>query len=174
MMIKLEEIKTYFGDSCKTFPKAETGIDSKLSNKTKKILYEIGIPNYKGYGGEYIVSDKLQLINNKYLQFANESFFENYLRCIDLETGNIININSYPDNSTEKYIINSDLESYLKYVYTYTRYMQEVEIPEKLGEYDENHSKYAKELKSRFLKVNNDVNDTSWWELIEEMDLGVI
>lgn len=173
-MVGLEEIKEYFGNSCKIFPKSDIAIYSKLSSKTKTILYEVGIPNYKGYGGEYIVLDKLRLIDNKYLQFAKESFFENYLRCIDLETGNIFNINTYPDNSIEKYTINSDLESYLKYVYIYDRFRKEIKIPEELGDYDENHSKYAKELKKRLLQVNNDVNDGSWANLIEEMDLGVI
>lgn len=172
-MKELVEIKEYFGEHCKTFPKL-SDIDSKLSSKTKKILYEVGMPNYKGYGGEYKCLDKLQLLNNQYVLFAQESFFENQKRYIDLETGNIININTFPDGSESKYIVNSDLESYFRYIYIYDRFRKEVKIPEKLGDYDENHSKYAKELKKQFLKVNNDVNDTSWWELIEEMDLGVI
>lgn len=172
-MITLEEIKEYFGDQCKTVPKS-SNLDSKLSAKTKEILYEVGMPNFKGYGGEYIILDKLELTDNKYLKFSKESFFENYARYIDLETNNIININSYPDGSTEKFIINSDLESYLQYIYIYIKYMNEIEIPEKLGDYDENHSEYAKELKKQLLTVNSDVNTGSWADLIEEMDLGVI
>jgi hypothetical protein len=118
--------------------------------------------------------DKLKLIDDRYLQFAKESFFENYLRCIDIETGDVVNINSYPDNSIEKYIINSDLEAYLYYLYVYIKYMDEIETPEKLGDYDENHSKYAEVLKKQLLSINNDVNFGSWADLIEEMDFGVI
>lgn len=40
--MKLEEIKEYFGEECKTFPKINV-VDDKLSGKAKKILYQIGL-----------------------------------------------------------------------------------------------------------------------------------
>ncbi|MGB7500591.1 MAG: hypothetical protein WA897_11985, partial [Moheibacter sp.] len=172
-MIKIEDIKAYFGDACKIFPKAKAEIDNKLSIKTKKILYEIGFPNYKGYGGDYVMLDNLQLIDNQYLQFATRDFDEDYYKeCIDLKTGKVVFNLSY-DGNKNYYVLNSDLESYLMYVYVYVKFRLEVKIPEALGDYDKNHSKYAKELKNRLLQVNKDVNDGDWANLIEEMDLGV-
>ena len=54
------------------------------------------------------------------------------------------------------------------------KFRLEIKIPQKLGEYYKNHSKYAKELKKQFLEINKDVNNGSWADLIEEMNLGVI
>lgn len=178
-MIKLEEIKAYFGDSCKTFPKAETGIDSKLSDKTKKILYEIGIPNYKGYGGDYVMLNELRIIDNQYLQFATRDFDEEYYKeCIDLKTGKVVFNLKFDyaryDGDENYHVLNSDLESYLMYIYIYRRFVDEFVMTDKLGDYYENHSKYSKELKKRLLQINKDVNDGDWANLIEEMDLGVI
>ena len=176
--MNLEEIKAYFGEECKVFPNMEE-VEGKLSVKTKKILYEIGLPNYKGYGGEYIMLDKLQLIDNKYLQFATRILDEDYYKeCIDLETGKVVfnlkfDYTRY-DGDEIYYVLNFDLESYLKYIYIDIIFHKEVRIPQKLGNYYKHHSKYAKELKSRLLKINNDVNNGSWADLIEEMDLGVI
>ncbi|MCG3165572.1 MAG: hypothetical protein POELPBGB_01340 [Bacteroidia bacterium] len=178
-MITLEEIKVYFGDACKTFPKTEKEIESKLTLETQKILYEIGLPNYKGYGGDYIMLEKLQLIDNQYLQFATRDFDEEYYKqCIDLKTGKVVfNLRfdyARSDGDEKYYVLNSDLESYLRYVFVFRKYMDEIELPQKLGDYSENHSKYSKELKTRLLKINNDVNAGFWANLIEEMDLGVI
>ncbi len=178
-MLKLEELKEYFGNSCKTFPKADTTIDNKLSSTTKEILYEIGLPNYHGYGGDYIMLDKLQIIDGQYLQFATRDFDEEYYRrCIDLNSGKIV-FNLKFDYARIKgdeiyHVLNSDLESYVKYIYVYDKFRKETLMPEKLGDYDEEHSKYAKELKKQLLQINNDVNFGSWADLIEEMDLGVI
>lgn len=178
-MIQLEEIKEYFGDAIKIFPKAGAAIDDKLSQTTKQILYEIGLPDYHGYGGDYVMLDKLQLIENQYLQFATRDFDEEYYKeCVDLNTGKVV-FNLKFDYARTKgdeifHVLNSDLESYLKYVYIFDRYRKDIEIPEKLGDYDNEHSKYAKELKRQLLNINNDVNSGSWADLIEEMELGVI
>lgn len=178
-MTNLEEIKNYFGSAMKTFPKTTTAIENKLSDKAKKILYEIGLPNYHGYGGDYIMLDKLSLVENKYLQFATRDFDEEYYKeCIDLHTGEVV-FNLQFDyarvKGDEKYhILNTDVETYLQYIYIYDRFRKEIKIPEKLGDYDDYHSKYAKELKRQLLEINNDVNAGSWSNLIEEMDLGVI
>lgn len=172
-MIILEKIKDYFGEQCKIFPKLTT-VDAKLSAKTKQILYEIGLPDYKGYAGDYIMLDKLQIIDNKYLQFATRVFDEDfYKRCIDLETGQIVFNLSY-DGNKDYHILNSNLEAYLNYVYIDNIFHKEITIPQKLGDYHKNHSKYAKELKRQFLDKNKDVNTGSWADLIEEMNLGVI
>lgn len=178
-MIKLKEIKEYFGENLKTYPKIDARVDNKLSSITKKILYEIGLPNYHGYGGDYIMLDKLQLLEGQYLQFATRDFDEEYYKeCIDLNTGKIVfNLKfdyARTKGDEEYHIINSDLESYLMYTYIYDKFRKEVKISEKLGDYDENHSKYAEELKRQLLEINNDVNFGSWADLIEEMDLGVI
>ncbi|MAN28066.1 MULTISPECIES: hypothetical protein [Mesonia] len=172
-MINLEEIKEYFGKECKTFPKLNK-TDAKLSVTSKEILYEIGLPTYSGYGGDYIMLDELQLLEKRYLKFATRDFDEEYYsRCIDLKTDTVVFNLSY-DGNKEYHFLNSDLESYLRYVYIYIKYMEEIETPEKLGNYHENYSKYAKELKERLLTINQDVNQGSWADLIEEMDLGVI
>lgn len=90
-MATLDEIKAYFGANCKIFPHIETMIDSKLSATTKKVLYEIGLPNYKGYAGDYIMLEKLKLIDKQYLQFATRDLDEDsYKRCIDLKTGKVV------------------------------------------------------------------------------------
>lgn len=178
-MIKIEEVKDYFGNTLKTFPKVETAINDKLSATTKKILYEIGLPNYHGYGGDYIMLDNLQLVDKQYLQFATRDFDEEYYkRCIDLNTGKVVfNLKfdyARKEGDETYHILNSDLETYLKYIYIYDKFRNEVKIHEKLGAYDDNHSKYAKELKKQLLNINSDVNFGSWADLIEEMDLGVI
>lgn len=169
----LEAIKNFFGEKCKVFQEAKT-VENKLSSKTKQILHEIGLPDYEGYGGSYIMLDKLELIDNKYLKYGTRKGDEEYYsECIDTETGKIVFNLSY-DGNNDYYTLNSDLESYLNYVYVYVKFKLEVKIPQKLGEYHKNHSKYAKELKNQLLKINNDVNEGSWADLIEEMDLGVI
>ena len=173
-MITLEEIKEYFGKECKTFPEV-TEVNDRLSEKTKQILYKIGLPNYSGYGGDYITLDRLEIINNRYLKYGTRKRdSEYYSECIDMFTGEIVFNLNYEGDNNEYHFWNSNLEAYLKYVYTYTKYVNEFEIPQKLGDYYKNHSKYAKELKRQFLQINKDVENGCWANLIEEMDLGVI
>lgn len=173
-MITLEEIKEYFGEKCKTFPEA-TEVNDRLSEKTKHILYKIGLPSYSGYGGDYIVLDALQIINNRYLKFATRKGDEEYYsECIDLFTEKIVFNLNYEGNNNEFHVLNSNLEFFLKYTYIYVKFKNEIKIPQKLGDYYKNHSKYAKELKRQLLQINKDVEEGSWGDLIEEMDLGVI
>lgn len=172
-MIPLQTIKEYFDGGCKTFAKLAVA-DAKLSAETKRILYEIGIPNHKGYAGDYVMLDALQLVDSNYLQFATRDFDEDFFReCIDLKTGKVVFNLSY-DGNKDYHFVNTDLESYLRYVYTYAKYMNEIEIPQKLGDYRKSYSKYAKELNKQFLAINKDVATGFWADLIEEMDLGVI
>jgi len=173
-MITLEEIKEYFGKECKTFPEV-TEVNDSLSEKTKYILYKIGVPNYSGYGGDYITLDKLQIINGRYLKYATRKGDEEYYsECIDLVTGKIVFNLNYEGDDNEFHILNSNLEFFLKYTYTDVKFRDEIKIPQKLGDYSKNHSKYAEELKKQLLQINNDVEQGSWADLIEEMDLGVI
>lgn len=173
-MITLEEIKEYFGEECKTFPEV-TEVNDRLSEKTKQILYKIGLPNYSGYGGDYVMLDRLQIINNRYLKYGSrKGDGECYSECIDMFTGKVVFNLNYEGDNNEYHVLNTDLESNLKYVYIYARFRTEIKIPQKLGFYYKNHSQYAKELKRQLLQINDDVKNECWANLIEEMDLGVI
>ncbi|THD32147.1 hypothetical protein [uncultured Flavobacterium sp.] len=173
-MITLEEIKEYFGEECKTFPEV-TEVNDRLSEKTKYILYEIGLPSYSGYGGDYIMLDRLQVINNRYLKYGTRrGDLAHYSECIDMFTSEIVFNLNYEGDNDEYHVLNTDLESSLKYVYVYVRFRAEIKIPQKFGEYYKNHSQYAKELKRQLLQINDDVKNETWANLIEEMDLGVI
>ena len=161
--MNLEEIKTYFGERMVTFPETQVNLNETQSN----ILYNIGLPNYNGYGGTYIMLDKLELIDNRYLKFATRKGDENtYFRFLDTVTGHVV----YKSFDSNYALINTSLENYLIYIF------KKVKLPQKLGLYyeNDNHQKYANELKKRFLEHNDDVEKGSWFSLIEEMGYGII
>jgi hypothetical protein len=168
--MNLQEIKTYFEDRMVTFPEIAS-ID--LTETQKMIFYTIGLPNYGGYGGHYKMLDKLDLIENRYLKFGTrENDEDTYFEYLDLKTGNIVF--KFLDN--EYNLLNTNLESYLVYVYIYMKFAKEVKWPQKFGAYYENknYKKYAIELNRRFLEWNDDVKKGTWSGLIEEMSYGVI
>ncbi len=170
MMISLQTVRDHFRDRLKVFPET-TSI--QLSDKQAEILHTIGLPNYKGYGGTYIMLNTLELIDNRYLKFATrEDDEDTYFEFLDLKTGHVV----FQFLDKEYNLLNTSLESYLIYIYIYMRFAKEVKLPQTLGIYqeNENHQKYADELNRRFLEWNDDVEKGSWSALIEEMGYGVI
>lgn len=167
--MELQEIKKYFGNNMVLFE--NNNITSKLSEKEKEILFQIGLPNYNGYAGTYIMLPKMELIDNRYLKFATRKGDESeYSEYIDLETKNIV-FRFY----SEKYnYLNSNLETYLKYLYAISFFSRNIKNQQKLGDYFGNSEKYAKELEKRLLKINDDVKKGSWSALIEEMSYGLV
>lgn len=172
-MIELTEIKDFFAERCKKFSKSER-IENKLNKEEIEILFNIGLPNYAWYGGNYIILEKLDFNDNK-LFFATREYWEDsYKQYLNLYDKKVYFQIEYPDNSIETHVINTDLQSYFRYLYLYERYVEDIEKPEKLGNYYEHHEKYAKELKKRLLSINNDVNKGVWSEFIEEIYLGIM
>ena len=165
----LQEIKNYFGDKMVLFNK-NSDIDHLLNAKEKEILFKIGIPNYNLYGQHVMLKD-IELINERYLKFGTREHDENdFFLFIDTKNHNIV----FKFLGDEYNFLNTDLESYLMYIYLYKIFAKEIKIPQKLGPYYENHEKYALELAKQFLTINEDFKKGAWSNLIEEMGYGVI
>ncbi|AQX11483.1 MULTISPECIES: hypothetical protein [Elizabethkingia] len=179
---EIELIKDQFSDRLHIYDRNKvTGSLYGLTDTDRKILFEIGLPKYQGYGGVYVPMDNLILEDGKYMKiYTREGQENNYNEYINVYNHEVVFKNTIGGN-TNYFFINKDLESYLKYLQLYEDFRLNVKIPEKLGSYwgtleeDGNHEQYAVELKRRFLEVNNDVERSHVWApLIEEMDLGVI
>lgn len=168
----LQEIKQYFGEKNILFEKNKI-IESKLNEKEKEILFSIGLPNYNGYAGDYIMIPKLEMIEGRYIQFSTRRGDEKeYFRYIDFKTKNIV----FKFYSKEYNYLNKDLESYLRYIYTDQKFFDDFVVSDFFGDYDDprNREKYAKELERQFLAINDDVKKGSWSALIEEMGYGLV
>lgn len=179
---EIETIKNQFSDRLQIFDKSKVTCSLfGLSETDEKILFEIGLPNYKGYLGDFIKVDNLTLEDGKYMKIYTKKGQENtFGRYININSNEIVYKSSF-DKNNKYHFLNKNLESYLKYIQVDEDFHQNVKIPEKLGSYwgtkeeEGNHEKYASELKRRFLEINDDVNKSEYWSfLIEEMDLGVI
>ncbi|AIL44120.1 hypothetical protein [Elizabethkingia anophelis] len=180
---EIELIKNQFSDRLHVYDKNKiTASLYGLTDTDKKILFEIGLPKYHGYGGIYVPVDNLILEDGKYLKIYTREGQENtYSEYINVYNHEVVFKNDYNDKK-QYFYLNKDIESYLKYTQLYEDFRLNVKIPEKLGSYwgslqeGGNHEQYAAELKRRFLEVNNDVEKSieGWGMLIEEMDLGVI
>lgn len=180
---EIDVIKNQFAERLKTFDKNKVNFNLYgLSEADLQILFEIGIPKYNGYGGEYIPVENLTLEEGKYLKiYTRKGEEKTYSEYINVNSNEIVFKNDYNEKK-QYFYLNKNLESYLKYLQVYENYRDNYVITEKLGSYwgtkdeEPNHEKYAAELKHRFLEINDDVNKSTagWGMLIEEMDLGVI
>ena len=164
----LQNIRQFFGTRMVIF---NTIAEHRLTPVEKDILFNIGMPDYNGYGGTYLMQSNLSIIDGHYLKFATRKGDETeYSEFIDLQNHKIV----FRFYSEEFSFLNSNLEAYLNYLYIYEKNFTEVIDPEKFGNYELNHQKYADELKKRLLQYNDDVLKGSWSALIEEMGYGVI
>ena len=166
----LQLIKQYFSNKIVVFNHSST-IDYKLTTKEKEIFYQIGLPNYGGYGGSYIMLKDLSLIDNRYIKFATRKGDEkDYFRFLDTETHKVV----FKFYSNEYHVMNSSLEAYLNYIYIDDFFFNNVIDPEIFGNYELNHQKYADELKKKLLEYNDVVLKGTWSAMIEEMGYGVV
>lgn len=166
--MELQIIKQFFGTKMIVFNNIT---EARLTNIEKDILFNIGLPNYNGYGGSYVMLPKLSIISGRYLKFATRKGDEKeFSEFLDLDTHQIV----FKFFSEEYNLLNTSLEAYLNYLYIYKKNFKEVIDPEKFGSYELNHQKYADELKKKLLEYNDDVLKGTWSALIEEMGYGVI
>lgn len=189
MKKKLKYLADYFGDRLKPFSITDEikAILPKLSPINKFVLFELGLPEYDGHGGKYLLLPNLKIYKNRYFRFYTREYVqEYYTECIDLESNNAMYIMKIGSSETIGYI-NIDLEAYLSYIMELEKFDEEYIIPEKLGDYDnpKNSRMYAAALKKKFIEVDNRLypdqvkeygfeKSDAWLQLFYEMDAGAI
>lgn len=129
--MKTEEIKAIteqFAERLRVYNQNDTNFN--LSEMDKKILFEIGLPVYKGYGGTYIPVEKLELENGEYLKiYTRQGEEDTYSRYINTSSGKVVFKNTIGGNK-DYFFINTDLESFLKYLQVYEDFRLNIKIPE--------------------------------------------
>lgn len=185
----MKYLTDYFGERLKPFSITDEvkEILPKLSPINKEILFELGIPEYEGHGGRYLLLPNLKIYKNRYLCFYTREYVQEYFKeCVDIETNNALYIMNIGGTEDIGYI-NIDLEAYLNYIMVFEKFHEEYIIPDKLGNYNipKNSRVYAATLKKKFMEVDNRLypnqakkygfeRSDAWLQLFYEMDAGAI
>lgn len=172
-MVSIEEQIAYITKDFGTFVKFTNTEDfPELSETTRSFLKNYGVYSYeKGYP-PLVTDGILKKLDNDLIQIGKFHELNGKFYCINSETSQIV---GYETSKNRIYIINSSIQKYIETLYTYKLFSWEIEGEEVLGEYWENHEKYAKKLQEMLETVEPNIMEYPTWGIqVEERFLGVI
>lgn len=137
-----------------------------ISNENKFTLTRVGLPN-----GilDFQFTENIYLISN-YELLIGKNISEDYI-VLNIESGNILK------RSNQCFLAES-LDDFIKQLFTYDYLWNVVVKMALLGDYRDNHKKYAFFLETELLKINDKLleNDNCyfWGSLIEDIEFGIV
>lgn len=160
------DIYKYFVDKFELFKKEEYR-SCDLSDETKKILCDIGLPNKPLSFLEFNIEtvENIQL-GSEYIVIGND-----YGTSICINKQNQI-VSIDPEGEYPTRFVNKDLKSLLQFIKVYLSYESKL-----LDVNDDEVNKIIEEIKKEFGEIDAEAlnNEENWWSLIlEQVELGLM
>lgn len=150
-----------------------SNVDSfaNLNDELKSFLANTGVYSNKDAVPFLVTSGRLKDIGKGLICFGTN--YADYQFCIDINNNNRIVVFDGEDGSVDE--VNSSFEKYIGCVYAMRYYVRQFEDKETLGDYSENHEKYALKLHELFNEVEGDITQYSiWYGQVSERELGIL
>ena len=140
-----------------------------LDADTREFLKVYGVYNDEYAMPPIITDGQLRVHNNELIMFAEDDVRQKY--CIKTSTNEVVLL----DVNNRAHIINTSIRKLVESQYTLALYLDTIEAREVFGAYQENHVKYAANLKLMLEQVEPQIMNLAIWSTqIEERENGVI
>lgn len=148
-------------------------LESRIGVKNVFILKEIGLPR-NILSNKFNYFKEVLLIEDE-IYLGNAIQMEEWILKINIHSGNLYMEGKGDHTEFKSTFINSSLEGLITCVLTYEFYMKKLIDDRLLGDYHENHEKYAKLLSYYVKKIDEKAGENGvWWALIDDMDVGIL